>query len=146
MADLYNKLKPESDFLSYLFEVIYSEEQLLGVQGRAYQNSKNKDAHYILSDRKQTLKQFENGSLAYETTSLGGCSSIEPCNKRLTRTITACISCEHATIKLSRVHRAIETLSVYLDDHSITSVEYRSEKSELEALISFRDKKRNALE
>lgn len=146
IGDLYNKLKPESDFLAYLFEIIYSEEKLLGIQGRAYQNLKNKSESHILSDRKHTLKQFNNGSLAYETTSLGGCSSIEPCNKRLTRTITACISCEHATIKLSRVQRAIETLSIYLDDHPTTSVEYRSEKSELEALISFRDKKRNILE
>ncbi|MEI8664138.1 hypothetical protein P4S81_02970 [Pseudoalteromonas sp. B28] len=146
IGDLYNKLKPESDFLSYLFEVIYSEEKLLGNQGRAYQNLRNKSNYNILSDRKHTLKQFKNGSLAYQTTSLGGCSSVEPCNKRLTRTITACISCEHATIKLSRVHRAIETLSIYLDDHPTTSVEYRSEKSELEALISFRENKRNSLE
>lgn len=83
---------------------------------------------------------FKNGELAYKETALGVCTSVAPCDKKLLRSITACFSCPSAAIKPSKVIRVVDhqqRLVAQLDDNS---VEYRTEKNELEHLLLLQKK------
>ena len=81
--------------------------------------------------------------IAYKETPLGACTTITPCDKMAFLNITACISCDRAVIKPSKLERVITRQSLFvkeLEQMDSNSVEYRTEMSELKALKRFQDK------
>ena len=144
-SSFYINSKPEADALTYLYEIILSNEPLYGAHGtfieRNIKNLPNKAN--ILKDRNSLIKKFKNGEIAYKDTPLGACTSIEPCNKKVMREITACIDCKRTVIKPSKLKLVIDRQRQLVDEiKEIDSscLEYRMEKSELDILIRFSKK------
>ena len=137
--------KPEADAIAYRYDVLQSTEQLYGAHGKFVEHYTKKSPQDVLlkQDRDDLIKQFKNGEIAYKETPLGACTTITPCDKMAFRNITACISCERAIIKPSKLERVIARQSLFvkeLEQMDSNSVEYRTEMSELKGLERYRNK------
>ena len=143
MSKEFAKNTATADFAAYIFDIMFSEEPLHGVQGkieeRTMRQVKDKET-WIKENRKETEKKFSKGLLAHSDTPLGSCSSTEWCNEKLIRNIVGCIGCKQASLKLSKIERTIEIQVVFIESLSTDSVEYRSEKEDLEELIALRNR------
>lgn len=135
----FKKTGYELQSLEYIRDVIFSDSELLGTHGKyVEENKKNVTDNmkeYILNDRKKTLTMFKNGDIAYKDTALGGCVSVEPCDSYLTNSLVACINCESGIIKKEKLNNIINKQSLFIEKLNPDSVEYRTEKEELEILI-----------
>ena len=137
--------KPEADTIAYIYDVLQSKEQLFGAHSKFVERNVKKSAQDVLlkQDRDDLIKQFKNGEIAYKETPLGACTTITPCDKKAFRNITACISCDRAVIKPSKLERVIARHSQFvkeLEQMDSNSVEYRTEMSELKGLERYRNK------
>ncbi|MDX2367984.1 MAG: hypothetical protein QNK36_06205 [Colwellia sp.] len=141
MANQYARDKPEADFMAYTWDILFSEEKLYGVNGlhieRTIKGNTPEKRKLILQNRQKTVREFLNGERAYSDTAIGGCETIKPCDQKLTHSMTACIICHKADIKLSKVDRTIKTMTFYIDSLPQNSIEYRTEREELDVLVQF---------
>lgn len=142
IAAEFDKTKPELETLSYIKNVIFSDEHLFGAHGTFVENtikqSNPEFKTYFLQNRDKTLKQFNNGAIAYQETALGGCISTKACYKRLTRTITACLDCHASIIKKSKLNNVIEQQKEFLSNLNPHSIEYNTECEDLLILENFK--------
>jgi len=147
IARMIRKHKPEADTIAYISDIIFSKEPLHGAHGHFVDQhlKKSLNTHsnmVILQDsREKLIKRFKNGEISYKTTPLGACTTVEPCDKKATREIAACISCDKAVIKLSKLNRVINRQQIFVDELKridIESIEYRNELAELTALHAFK--------
>lgn len=131
-----DKLKPELEALSYIKNVLLTDDNLYGVHGRIVKNLKN-DKVNILKDRKKTIQNFKDGYMSWKETMLGGCIQVEPCESKLTRSLVACIGCECGIHKVEKLKSAIQTQSNFVHTLDKNSVEYRTEKADLDKLKQY---------
>jgi len=140
---LWQETQSESAGLSYILNVLLSDDILFGGHASWIKNILSENDDRISFDREVTLSQFKKGELAYKETLLGGCISTEPCKQSALKWInTECLEngCKNLVCSLSKLERIIiaqEKLVNSLDDNLL---EYRTEKTDLEILISARDK------
>ena len=135
----YDRSKPEVDTLAYVLELLFSEEDLHGSHGNhieRFNKPKNEQQKVkILTNRGDIVKKFKNGGLAYKETALGACTTTSPCNQKLLGNISACIKCTDAVLKPSKVQNVINYQRNFVESLDRNSIEYRTEKMELEALL-----------
>lgn len=135
-------LKPELDALSYIKNVILSDDKLFGIHGSFVEKNIKSDIAdknvYILENRAKTINLFKNGELSYQETALGGCVSSEACNYRLTRSITACLDCSEWIAQKEKLEGVIEKQKDYVEYLDKNSIEYRSELEELQVLEKYK--------
>jgi hypothetical protein len=89
------------------------------------------------------IRQFKKGEIAYKETPLGACTTIEPCDKKALREIAACVTCDRAVIKSTKLNKVIGRQELFVSELEALNpegVEYRSEKAELDVLKQFRFK------
>jgi len=138
IAHDYNKLKPEVDALVFIKDVLFSDEKLYGSYGRIVENNKNantKEFHpFLTENREKITKQFNNGSIAYKETALGGCISTSACDYTLTRSLLACGDCQSSIIKQSKLNHIITKQKEFIEFLDKDSIEYRTEIKDLEEL------------
>ena len=144
IAKLIKQEKPEADASAYISNVLNTEETLYGAHGAFIERKKLKTEEGILfsSDRKTIIKQFKKGEIAYSETPLGACTTLSPCDKKLLRSITSCLTCSRAVIKASRLDRVIMRQKMFVEELSVSSpssIEYRTEKDELDTLLKFKE-------
>lgn len=136
-----DNLKPEIEAITYIKDILFSEEALFGTHGNIVNNIKkskyNNDNLLILEDRQKTINDFKNGHISWKETMLGGCIQVEPCESRLTRSLIACISCNNAIHKISKLEKSIKLLEKYICELDPFSIEYRTEKDDLNKLIEY---------
>ena len=137
--------KPEADAIAYIHHVLQTDEQLFGAHGKFVERNVKKSTQDVVlkQDRDDLINRFKNGEIAYKETPLGACTTITPCDKMAFRNITACIRCERAIIKPSKLERVIARQSLFvkeLEQMDSNSVEYRTEMSELKGLERYRNK------
>ncbi|EZP42016.1 hypothetical protein [Janthinobacterium lividum] len=90
----------ESEFFSYLFNAVATDERLHGGQGTILQRSKDKDEIYLAKfDRETTLKEFRNGLRSYKETPLGGCGKVGECVERSSANIMGCILADGSSLR-----------------------------------------------
>ena len=145
ISGLIKREKPEADAIAYIYDVLKSKEPLFGAHGKFVERNVKKSAQDVLlkQDRNELIKQFKNGEIAYKETPLGACTTIAPCDKKLFRNITSCISCDRAVIKPSKLERLVDKQAQFVEELAQTNcntVEYRTELAELEALKSYQNK------
>lgn len=144
IANEFDKLKSELDTLSYIKNVIFSDEKLFGVHGNFIENNTKQISQefktYFFENRNKTLKQFQNGEIAYKETALGGCISIEACDSRLTRSITACFDCHGGVLKKSKVDNVIQKQKEFISFLNTNTIEYRTEVEDLNRLENLKNK------
>ena len=116
---------------------------MFGGEGTRLQSLKNKtDVPLFLRDKKQVLKMFENGQLAYKQTPLGGCSRVGPCNKLGFAHVTACITCKDSIfdssskVALIKTKKAFESRLMKYESNSIYSRQLQIEINSLNNLLN----------
>lgn len=144
MAHQFLQEKPIADYTAWVWQILFSDETLDGINGRVIErtikaNTLEKQT-IIHQDRKKTIKQFKDGQRAYSETPLGGCETTTPCDKKLMHSITACIDCTKADLKPSKVSRTIDSMTIFVNSLTPGSVEYRTERSELDQLIKLQER------
>lgn len=135
-----NNNKYKADSCAYSQDILDSNEPLYGAGGKHIdKNIRNNPVINIYSDNRNELEQkFKNGEIAYKTTPLGACTTIKPCLKKASLEIAACVSCEKAIIKKSKLEKVINKQKDFLNNFDDTDcVEFRSEKAELDQLVNF---------
>ena len=145
--------KPEADSMAYLYQVLLSEEPLYGGFGEKIEKYSRQewDRHIniepksdksveLLDDRKKLEERFKKGEIAYAVTPLGACTTITPCNKKPLRLITACINCNNAILKSSKITNCVNSYEYFLDQLPHDSLEYRFEKIQLDELKELQNK------
>ena len=75
--------------------------------------------------------------MSWKETMLGGCIQVEPCESKLTRSLIACIGCECGIHKIGKLESAIQTQSSFVDTLNKNSIEYRTEKADLDKLKQY---------
>lgn len=140
MAHQFLKEKPLADYTAWVWQILFSDEKLDGINGRVIERTikanTSESKALIHQDRKKTIKQFKDGQRAYTETPLGGCETTAPCDKKLMHSITACIDCTKADLKPSKVKKTIDSMTIFVESLPPDSVEYRTELDELNKLIA----------
>ena len=129
----------ESDSLHRLLD---SGVKLTGAAGKNLQikRTENKLPKF-LDDRNSTKKAVKNGKIRYRSTLVGGCMSIEPCNKGAGILASACISCENAVFLPESRSSLLQTKDFYksqlaLDIPKRVHHEYETSIKKIDSLLS----------
>lgn len=133
------KAKPEADTIAYAGLLDDTTEPLFGAYGR-FINRNDANNNFCSLDRDDLEKSFKKGEIAYKETPLGACMTTSPCDKKLLRLVSACISCDKAIIKPSKLERVITRQRIFVDElksNDDSSIALRTELSELEDLESY---------
>ncbi|EIK9884157.1 hypothetical protein LKW57_002139 [Salmonella enterica] len=125
----YQEIQNYTQALDYVNLIILSDNKLFGTQGTII---KNNIKNNIFIDKKETIKLFKSGRLAYTETCLGGCTTLEACTQRATRSLVSCLSCENAIIKKDKLELVIKAQYKLLDQIDENSLTYRTEKQDLQ--------------
>ncbi|SEK10183.1 hypothetical protein [Paraburkholderia diazotrophica] len=111
----------------------FADERLFGGHAAWTQSRAVQASPVSVYSRKQTIRMFEKGELAYRETVLGGCASVEPCRETpLDWMRLDCLESDSRNLvilpsKLQRVIKAQQTTVEKLRVVDETSVEYRIE-------------------
>lgn len=135
--------QPESSALSYLLNVVMTDEELFGGHASWVNQRLKGKSGIVLADREVTLKRFRKGELAYRETIIGGCTNTGSCDKVAVRWLHVdCVrdNCKNlvgSVPKLNRVIAAQQNMLARLDKDT---VEYRTEVEDLQTLIDARER------
>jgi len=142
IASLVRNVKPEADASAYFHTVLDSEEPLYGAHGTFVERRRESTHEYLAEDRKELIQRFRKGEISYNETALGACTTLTPCDNKLLRSITACMNCDRAVIKTSKLDRVIARQELFvsqLEEMHGDSVEVRTEREELSSLRDFKN-------
>lgn len=132
----WQKTQLESEALAYLKAVLLSDDRLFGGHGTWVELHGKPTAISLLDDREKTMKLFKKGQLAYRETPLGGCASVEPCDKRPLRSLVSCLDCGKAVIKMPKLKMVIKAQENLVLQLEPSSVEGRAENDDLGVLLA----------
>jgi len=135
----YQAAQPEAQALAYIAQILLSDEPLFGGHGAWIAQRFNQQETLSVEDRKTTMQRFKKGELAYKITPLGGCTTVEPCDKQPMRTVTACLDCAKAVIKDSNINKVIKKTEAQLSRIDPQSKEHELKENDLSVLIAFKD-------
>jgi len=133
--------KPEADFYAFLLGTLLSDQKLKGSMGKYYENQKPKkksDKVKLYEAREETIKKMKKGDLAWSDTSLGGCTSTDPCLKKLIKPLVACLDCDKAVIAEKKLIQTIKVQQGFVDSLPTDSPSYRTEAEELSLLVKMK--------
>lgn len=128
-----NSVKPVADALFFIKDILGSTERLEGASGRyieKYYKGENIPPPHIIK-REEIIKRFKEGIIAYTPTPLGACLSTTQCNKRALRAVSACIDCDKAVIKPSKLENTIIHFESFVKTLQPSSIEYKFEHEQL---------------
>lgn len=96
----------------------------------------------VIVDREATIKQFKKGERAYRETALGGCTSLDECDQIAIKWLDVdCLAgCRNLVGRLPKLERVISAQTRLLERIDPASSEFRTDKADLDILISTRDK------
>jgi len=135
--------QPESAGLSYILNVLLTDDDLFGGHATWAQHRLKSPDGVILIDRELTLKRFKKGELAYRETLIGGCTNTQSCSKVALKWLhTDCLTdnCKNLVCSLPKLERVIAAQQCLVEAIDKESAEYSVEKEDLAILISARDK------
>jgi hypothetical protein len=143
---------PESEMLSFLVNVIESDERLYGGQGAFWQRQKERRSVDISKfDREKTLKDFREGRRSYQVTPLGGCGKIGECTERAMGSFIGCIlgdrsapseakPCRHSYITISKLKEVIASQEKRMEKEArlgMHTMHYKEVSDDLDALRKY---------
>ncbi len=138
----WQEAQSESAALSYILNVLMSDEVLFGGHAHWVDKRMKTPAGTILEERKVTLQKFKRGEIAYQETPLGGCTKVGHCDQPAINWLNVdCLkdNCRNLVVSLPKLERVIsaqKTLVKVLDQRS---VEFRSETADLNVLIKIQN-------
>lgn len=135
MLHEYRNMKPLSDALAYISNILLTDEELFGTHGRYVEcRIKPKGLPFIYRDRNKTIDWFKRGEIGYCETPLGACTSVSPCDKKMLGNLSNCISCSKAVIKKVKLISVITQQEKHLRQLEQDSLAYKIELEHLDAL------------
>lgn len=140
---LWQKAKLESEGLSYILNVVFSDDILFGGHALWVKNKVIDGDGNISFDREKTLQQFKRGEIAYQETLLGGCTNTAPCTQSALKWInTECIDngCKYLVCHVSKLDRVIAAQTKLVANIDESLLEYRTESSDLAILVNARER------
>jgi hypothetical protein len=135
--------EPESAAVSYILNVLLSNDKLFGGHVNWVEHRLKGPDGIILVDRELTMKRFKKGELAYKETLIGGCTSTQDCDQVALKYLNIdCLSggCKNMVCNLTKLDLVIAAQSRMVGAIDQSTVEYRTEKADLDVLIAARDK------
>ena len=142
MCRTYQATVSEAEALGFIKNILLSKEKIIG----PYVTWVDRNFHEIgtaisLEKREFIMNKFKNGEMSYRETYLGGCSKLGPCDKSAMRSLFSCIkNCSSASVKLTKLDRAIALHKIFLDKLDPTSIEWKAEKDAHDDLCDFKGK------
>ncbi|BBB62324.1 hypothetical protein UNDKW_4051 [Undibacterium sp. KW1] len=134
---VWQRTQPESAGLSYIKNVLLSEEMLVGGHASWVKNQNMKSNAVLAVDRDLTMLRFKKGEMAYTETIVGGCTNIDACKHPALDWLNfECLAsnCKNLVCDPRKLDRVISAHKKFLISLDPNTVEYRTEKSNLEAL------------
>jgi integrase len=133
---------PVSSALSYILNVLISDDVLFGGHSNWVDHRFRRGNDHILVDREATIERFKKGELAYRETLLGGCTNTDECDQVALRWLDVnCVSgCKNLVGRLPKLDRVIAAQSHLLSKLDPGSIQYRTEKADLDVLIDARER------
>ena len=142
-ASEWQNTQPESACLSYINNVIMTDETLYGGHAHWVENILKKQNVINNIDREVTLKRFKKGEIFYRETIMGGCTKVGECSSTAISWLQInCLkeNCRHMIVSLPKLERVISVQETMVDSLDTTSLEYRTEKQYLEILNDTKQK------
>ncbi len=133
----YQATKPEAQALSYISQVLMAREPLFGAHGTWIERHFETEETITANARHETFQRFKKGEIAYKETPLGGCTTVEPCDKMAMRSIVGCLECSKSIIKESQLGKVIRLQEVFVKTLDPESIEGRTENAELDHLKQY---------
>jgi hypothetical protein len=137
----WQETQPVSAALSYILHVHCSDDVLFG--GHINWLNKQRETGVVsLITRKETFHRFKMGQIAYRETLLGGCTNTGECKQIAVKILDIdCINgCTNLVGKLSNLERIISAQTRLVNTLDPASIEYRTDKADLDILIAARGK------
>jgi len=135
----YQSAQPEAQALAYIALILMCDEPLFGGHGAWVSRRFDQTTIVTTDDRATTMRRFKNGEIMLRDTAMGSCTSIEPCEKKAMRTVSACIPCAKAVIKPSKLEKVIKIHRVHVSRLDPDSVEAKLKREDLTILIDYQD-------
>lgn len=131
--------------MTFTKEVSLTDEILFGGGGiflDKYAVAKTSKArNLILQDLSLTIKQVENGELRWHSTEIGGCVTLDSCDKYLFPTsFLSCIKCEYSVQKISKIENIIKIQENFVNEiakKELNSITLRTEIEKLSKLKNY---------
>ncbi|MGA1925769.1 hypothetical protein, partial [Klebsiella pneumoniae complex sp. WS1876_1] len=114
--------------------ILLSDNNLFGTQGGIIKNNVKNN---ISINKTETIKLFKAGQLAYTETCLGGCTTLDACTQRATRSLVSCLTCENAIIKKDKLEQVIKAQHNLLKKIDKNTLNYRTEEHDLKLFEKF---------
>lgn len=127
--------QPESEALAYFKNVLLSDDRLFGGHGTWVELHGQLTGAALLEEREKTVRLFKKGELAFRATPLGGCTSVQPCDKRPLRSIVSCLDCGKAVIKMPKLAMVIKAQERLVRSLDRGTVEGRAESDDLGVML-----------
>lgn len=141
----WQKTQPESSALSYILNVLLSNDVLFGGHANWVQHQIKGANGVVLVDRAATMRRFHKGESAYKETLIGGCTNTEECDKVALRWLDVdCLrdDCRNMVCNLTKLERVIAAQARLVSALDPASIEFRTEKDDLAVFVAARDKAR----
>lgn len=135
----WQQAQPESAALSYVLNVLLSNDILFGGHANWVEHRLKNSEGVLLADRESTLRRFRNGEMSYRETPIGGCTKIGDCNQPAINWLHVdCLrdNCRNLVGNLTKLERVISAQEKMVRALDQNSVEYRSEKADLDVLVA----------
>lgn len=138
IANIMDECKHEIEAMLYIKNIIFNEDELLDTHienlNQDFKTLTKDKYNYILLNKDKTIQNVKSGIISYKETALGGCCSVKPCNKNLTRSFIACIECDEGIIKQKKYDNVIFEQEEFIKHLPKDSIEYKTELIDLEEL------------
>lgn len=132
----WQKTQPESEALAYFKNVLLSDDRLFGGHGTWVELHGQLTGAALLEEREKTVKLFKKGELSFRETPLGGCTSVQACDKRPLRSVVSCLDCGKAVIKMPKLAMVISAQESLVRSLDPGTVEGRSESDDLGVMVA----------
>ncbi|HHN6060696.1 TPA: hypothetical protein ACRRIF_005326 [Klebsiella pneumoniae] len=130
----YQEVQSYTQALDYINLILLSDNNLFGTQGGIIKNNVKNN---ISINKTETIKLFKAGQLAYTETCLGGCTTLDACTQRATRSLVSCLTCENAIIKKDKLEQVIKAQHNLLKKIDKNTLNYRTEEHDLKLFEKF---------
>lgn len=133
----YQETQSESQALAYIANVLLTDKRLFGSHGIWVEKSRSDQVNITLEDREKTIDRFKRGEMAWEETHLGGCTKVGRCEKKLMRSVAACIECSSVVIMPEKLDGLIKIQKSFVGRLDPNSKMWLSENTELDSLKAY---------
>ena len=134
-----NIIKPEINFLTFLRDIINSEEKIFTAQ-EEFKNLIYSEKPISFENREKLMERFKRNEISWQENALGGCVESKPCDAKLSKSLIECIGCNMAIHKISKLEKTIFHMERFIDTLTPDSIEYRTEMYDLNILRNYLDK------